>query len=71
MRLINVKTKKLEEFFGFPVAYAILSHCWGKQEVTFQDINQSNWQDKASQIKIKYVCSQAQKDNLQYVWIDT
>ncbi|OIW23836.1 HET-domain-containing protein [Coniochaeta ligniaria NRRL 30616] len=38
MRLINTKTLILEEFFerDIPV-YAILSHTWGPEEVTFQD----------------------------------
>jgi len=33
MHLINVKTLKLEEFFGNGVPpYAILSHTWGKDK---------------------------------------
>ncbi|TDZ31943.1 Vegetative incompatibility protein HET-E-1 [Colletotrichum spinosum] len=43
MRLINTSTLALEEFFGDSVPpYAILSHTWGPEEVTFQD-----WQDLA------------------------
>ncbi|KAF6836345.1 HET domain-containing protein [Colletotrichum musicola] len=40
MRLVNVNTLKLEEFFNANIPrYAILSHTWGKDEVTFQDLD--------------------------------
>ena len=39
MRLLNVFTGKLEEYFGYDIPeYAILSHTWGKDEVNFSDI---------------------------------
>ncbi|KAK1453902.1 HET domain-containing protein [Colletotrichum melonis] len=39
MRLINVNTLQLEEFFDDEIPlYTILSHTWGKDEVTFQDL---------------------------------
>lgn len=39
MRLINVETLGLEEFFGNNVPeYAILSHTWGPEEVSLQDL---------------------------------
>lgn len=38
MRLINVETYELKEFFSEKTPpYAILSHTWGTEEVTFQD----------------------------------
>jgi len=40
MRLINVETLKLEEYFGDAIPpYAILSHTWGSdsEELTFRD----------------------------------
>ena len=38
MRLINTTTLALSEFFGESIPeYAILSHTWGEEEVTFQD----------------------------------
>ena len=41
MRLINVKTGALEEFSAANIPkYAILSHTWGDDEVTFQDLHQ-------------------------------
>ena len=81
MRLLNVHTKKLEEFFDSAIPkYAILSHRWGSKEVTFQDLNvfgSGDWEPAAvarhgpGLLKIVYTCSQAVKDDLGYVWIDT
>lgn len=40
MRLIDTKTLELLEFWGNKIPeYAILSHIWEKDEVTFQDWN--------------------------------
>lgn len=40
MRLINLKTLALEEFFGDSIPrYAILSHTWEAEEISFQDYN--------------------------------
>lgn len=39
MRLLNIETLQLELFDGGPkCAYAILSHTWGQEEVSFQDM---------------------------------
>ncbi|KAL2157134.1 hypothetical protein VTH06DRAFT_6422 [Thermothelomyces fergusii] len=39
MRLINVTTFEVEEFYGSEIPpYAILSHTWGTEEVTFQEM---------------------------------
>jgi hypothetical protein len=39
MHLLNVSTGRLEEYFGDQVPrYAILSHTWGPEEVTFSEI---------------------------------
>lgn len=39
MRLINVETGILEEFWGESIPkYAILSHTWGPEEVTFAEV---------------------------------
>jgi hypothetical protein len=63
---------RVEEFSGSTVPpYAILSHCWGDGEVSFQDINGSGWRRKHGAVKIEYACEQAKKDHWDYVWIDT
>jgi Heterokaryon incompatibility protein (HET) len=72
MGLIGVTSKKLEEFFDADIPqYAILSHTWGPEEVSFQDINGSNAVSKAGYKKIEFVCSQAIQHDLSYAWVDT
>ncbi|KAM5388204.1 hypothetical protein ACJA88_000068 [Fusarium oxysporum] len=73
MRLINTRTRAFEEFYGSKVPkYAILSHTWGQEEVTFQD-----WADPTSVIqksgftKIIEACEQARNDDYSYIWVDT
>lgn len=75
MRLINVETKKLEEFHDNKVPpYAILSHAWGddREELTFRDVEEGNF-DKPGigSDKFRRCCEQAKKDGLGYAWIDT
>ena len=75
MRLINVKTFKLEEFIDGRSApqYAILSHTWCKDEVLFHDMAQldSVARHKKGWKKIELTCAQALKDGLGYAWVDT
>ena len=73
MRLINTATLEFEEYFGSRIPkYAILSHAWGKEEISFQD-----WADgrgltaNAGCRKILLACDQAKKDRLKYLWVDT
>jgi hypothetical protein len=53
--------------------YAILSHTWetDDQEVTFQDITNGVGHNKSGYEKIKFCRNQAQKDGLDYFWIDS
>ena len=57
MRLINAKTFQLEEFDGDNVPpYAVLSHTWGRHEVSFADwtmITEDPSSDKAKNLKEK------------------
>ncbi|KAH8781820.1 hypothetical protein BGZ57DRAFT_886679 [Hyaloscypha finlandica] len=72
MRLINTETMLLEERFGDKMPpYAILSHCWGEGEVSFQDLGRANWHLKHGSIKIKFTCQQAKRDGYGYAWVDT
>ncbi|KAH7926852.1 HET-domain-containing protein [Leucogyrophana mollusca] len=66
MRLLDTKSLKLEEP-RYVQEYAVLSHVWGDEEVSFHDINKSL---KGYQ-KIKRACAQAAKDGYQYLWVDT
>ncbi|WYZ36844.1 hypothetical protein EsH8_II_000350 [Colletotrichum jinshuiense] len=73
MRLINVESLELQEFFGDDIPkYAILSHTWGPEEVSYQD-----WRDigraseKAGYGKIRGACRQAGRLGHKWLWVDT
>jgi hypothetical protein len=72
MRLLNTETFTLREFFGKNIPpYAILSHCWEEEEVTFRDLNDGNGPRLAGYSKILGLCSEAKKDKLDWAWTDT
>ncbi|KAF5681560.1 beta transducin [Fusarium denticulatum] len=73
MRLINTKTLELHEFFDENTPpYAILSHAWGDQEVTFQDWqNRQQVKRKGGYWKILKACNEALKHRLEWLWVDT
>src|SRR5579859_4487054 len=72
MRLLNVKTYRLSQFFEPQIpAYAILSHRWEQDEVTFADVQRGHRRRKKAFEKIYFACDQASKDGLDFVWIDT
>lgn len=85
MRLINVRTLVLEEFYDATAPpYAILSHTWETEEVLFKDMERvkaaidcndtrtvEEIKKKRGFRKIDYVCRQALKDYLEYAWVDT
>ena len=72
MRLINVRTWRLEEFPGTDIPqYAVLSHTWDTEEVSFQDMRGWLIQFRKRFAKIRATCQQAMKDNIDYVWVDT
>ncbi|KAL5327862.1 hypothetical protein ACEPPN_005568 [Leptodophora sp. 'Broadleaf-Isolate-01'] len=63
----------LTEFFegDIPKKYAILSHRWGAEEVTFKDLTNGTSKGKAGYGKIQFCGEQARRDGLQYFWVDT
>ena len=64
----------LTEFFESDIPeYAILSHRWGAEEVTFKDLMESTSKSKskAGYGKIQFCGEQAKRDGLQYFWVDT
>jgi len=76
MRLIDVNTLKLYEFMGsqlLQVDYAILSHTWGEEEVTFQDMEHLNKtvRSKKGFPKILHAAKRAKEDGLNWLWVDT
>ena len=81
MRLINTSTYALyksedDEVRGSP-NYAILSHRWEREEVTFEMLNSADW--RASNLntprmnKIKGACTKAREEEppLEWLWVDT
>jgi hypothetical protein len=54
-------------------SYAILSHTWGAdtEEVTFADLGEGGGRHKPGYEKIRFCGKQAQRDGLQYFWVDT
>jgi hypothetical protein len=71
MRLLNIKTFQLETFYSDVPDYAALSHTWGNEEVTFQDLTADVGRTKKGWNKILGSIVQVAKHNCNYVWIDT
>ncbi|THU95449.1 HET-domain-containing protein, partial [Dendrothele bispora CBS 962.96] len=72
MRLLNTRTYRLESFYTDIPKYAILSHTWDKEEVTFQDI-QNLWvaKRKGGWRKVRKACAHALKYDFEWIWIDS
>ncbi|KAL7819932.1 ankyrin repeat-containing domain protein [Trichoderma gracile] len=71
MRLLNTSTLKPQEFeYGNIPQYAILSHRWGKEEITLQDLEQGVT-DNAGFKKVQQCCERAKLDGFDYAWVDT
>lgn len=51
--------------------YAILSHTWGRGEVSHKDLIDEKGQEKEGFAKIRFCATQAAADGLQYFWVDT
>lgn len=51
--------------------YAILSHTWGRGEVSFQDLRTGDAEKKLGYQKIKKCCELAALHGFEYAWVDT
>ncbi|XXH03373.1 translation initiation factor eIF-2 beta subunit [Hypoxylon texense] len=76
MRLLNSCSGEMRAFMSYSDVppYAILSHTWDDDEVSFQDWQTLPWpvlQKKKGFRKIEYCCQQAAQDGLEWVWVDT
>ena len=72
MRLLDTTTIKLHEFQGARIPdYAILSHTWDKDEVSYEVISKPEARELAGYKKIKGCCDLAARQGWEYVWIDT
>lgn len=74
MRLLNVETYELKDIIE-NVPYAILSHRWYKEEITFEALNGAqlkNTEEQSIQAdEIRSTCARAKDDGLDWVWIDS
>ena len=72
MRLLDTTTIKLSEFFDADIPpYVILSHTWGKNDVTFQDLGRVRSEGPQAYSKIAACCALASSRGFKWVWIDT
>lgn len=70
MWLLNTETLKLEAFLSDVPSYAILSHRWENEELSFGDVTPDNQHLKGYQ-KVKTFCEQARRNGFVYTWVDT
>jgi hypothetical protein len=71
MRLLYTTRIELREFTPREVpGYAILSHTWGKEEVTLQNLKTIKAAKLQGYEKVSKACSIAAKDGFDHIWID-
>lgn len=75
MWLLATSTLQLHSFMNDSERphYAILSHIWGTEEISFQEIQGARDKIKTKRgfVKVQRCCAQAASDGFQWVWIDT
>ncbi|KAM7209956.1 Heterokaryon incompatibility protein (HET) domain containing protein [Rhypophila decipiens] len=81
MRLLNTASLQLTEFFSDIPSYAILSHTWGSEEITFQDLSETHLHPNSSLSattrnrkgyrKIVDFCNKTRADDFDWAWADT
>ncbi|KAL7781032.1 heterokaryon incompatibility domain-containing protein [Trichoderma afarasin] len=76
MRLLHASEWRMTDFISDDAIpqYAILSHTWGRDEVTYHDWKNLSISDvklKAGCAKIMACREQAVRDGLEWVWVDT
>jgi hypothetical protein len=72
MRLLNTDTLEIHQFFGITTpSYAILSHRWEADEVSFQDVRDRQNLNAYGWAKVNRCCALAKRNGHLYVWIDT
>jgi hypothetical protein len=75
MRLLQYNSDgnfSLTEFFDKAIPeYAILSHRWGTEEATFEDLQKGIGTKKAGYEKLRFCGEQARGDGLKHFWVDT
>ena len=72
MRLLNTTTLKFGEFFDSEIPkYLILSHRWGKDEVSYQQMESGDVPHGEGIAKIKQFCHIVAQKGFGWAWVDT
>lgn len=73
MRVLDISTLELSEFVEPPGPYAILSHTWTDEEVTFKEYrkDQEAIKHRTGYAKIADFCKIARQRGFRWAWIDT
>jgi hypothetical protein len=72
MRLINTSSLDLLLVVdSTQEKYVVLSHVWGNEEVTFQELSQLASRSKSGFDKIEKTCSLARQQGFDWTWVDT
>jgi hypothetical protein len=74
LRLLNIETNPLViETFALQdqPPYAIFSHTWGAEEVSYQDILLGKGPGKKGYERIRHCCEQTARLGFKYLWVDT
>ncbi|KAJ4345784.1 uncharacterized protein N0V89_011919 [Didymosphaeria variabile] len=78
LRLENEDELSFAEFVRENPPYAILSHTWGEDEVSYRDLCDLHTgrapdraKDRQGYAKILFCAQQAKRDRLDYFWVDT
>jgi hypothetical protein len=76
MRLLDTTNLKFREFMSDIPKYAILSHTWGDEEVTYQEMSTILAPTltpipKQGYAKIAKTCELARSHGFEYAWVDT
>lgn len=72
MRLLHTSEQRFKEFHGYDIPdYAILSHRWGDDEVSYSDYRKNRARDGAGLRKINGFRELAKHDGYEWCWIDT
>ena len=73
-RLLDTTTLELVYFHNPPSEYTILSHCWGDEEVSFQEWLNRQTNDISTRkgfLKVSTFCARALRDGYSLCWVDT
>jgi hypothetical protein len=71
MRLINTKTLEFEELDEQSEYYAILSHRWGENEISYSDYLDEKQHAGPGYAKIVNFCRLAKENGFKWAWVDT